>query len=330
MASVAGGSGGSVIVPGDGGGGVPVGELRAFYISATGDDSTGDGSILNPWSTVGKFVASSPIPGDVLRCRGGTYTGTSRATATGISGTAANPITVCKYPAEAPVFQGSGSGGADQFLQIEDGSSYWTVDGLTFQNFRAGSSGVVWIGDASTSTHHNTVRSCTFHALAGGTSSEQQIYLSYHADDATVEGNVFIGASVGGDGGTAVNIGDHDPAPERFLVQRNVMTGFGDTGAMWVNGTGGTTSGSILHNTFLDSVYFIRLVNTTDVIVRNNAGETAAIVEIDDTTYYDGGATMDHNFWGQTIGAAPGYAITSGSGIGAASDGGDAGWQGGL
>jgi len=291
------------------------------YISPTGNDTTGSGTIGSPWLTLAKF-ATVAVAGDTLYCRGGTYTGTVTATISGVSGTSGSPITVASYPGETPVFRGVGAdAGAKAFAQFQGGSSYWIVDGLQFENFKATGTGVIWIGDAAVSTHHFTIRNCRFAQMPGGTTSDQQVYLSYRADDCTVEDNIFAGAGVDDEGGTAVNVGDHSPAPLRYIIQRNVMWGFGSSGCIWMNG--GT--GSILHNTFLDPCNaFIRLASYTTVTVQDNAGTHGTNYMGDIYDQGTGTKTIDHNYWGQTFNTdySP---VTGATCIGGATDGTDAG-----
>lgn len=47
--------------------------MATYYISTTGNDSTGNGSSGNPWATIGKF-GSSGASGDTLIIKNGTYT----------------------------------------------------------------------------------------------------------------------------------------------------------------------------------------------------------------------------------------------------------------
>src|SRR4051812_49166606 len=49
--------------------------MATWYISSTGNDTTGNGSLATPWLTVGKANASaSVLGGDILNCLAGTYT----------------------------------------------------------------------------------------------------------------------------------------------------------------------------------------------------------------------------------------------------------------
>ncbi len=63
--------------------------------------------------------------GDIIYCRGGTYTGGQHSVWTA-SGTSGNRITIQAHPGETTVFDGSSDGWT--FLQI-DGGNYITVDG---------------------------------------------------------------------------------------------------------------------------------------------------------------------------------------------------------
>jgi hypothetical protein len=291
------------------------------FISPTGSDTTGAGTLASPWRTVARFV-SGAAAGDTLWCRGGTYADTSLATVNSSSGTASQPITVRAYPGETPVFHGSGTG-FSAFMHFNTGVSYWVIDGLTLELFTPGSSGVIWIGDASLSTHHMTVRNCHMTGGVGQGLYSQQVYLSYNANDCTVEDNVFIGASQLGSGGTGVNIGDHEPGPQRFLVQRNIFSQFGDAGCIWIASP--IATGSILHNTFVKAYANIRAADHSTLLVRDNAGETALRGAAYDLQDGDPGVTTaDHNFWGQTFDANY-YLVAGQTGRSAASDGTDAG-----
>lgn len=108
-----------------------------IYISPTGNDTTGDGSIGNPYKKISKAV-SVVSPGDTIRARGGTYAysggSTGRDNVTG-SGTAGNLITIENYPGETPIFDGNG---LTSFDSSENGAivkvtgSYLHFKGLEF------------------------------------------------------------------------------------------------------------------------------------------------------------------------------------------------------
>lgn len=83
-----------------------VGIVRAastYYVSTTGDDTTGTGSISNPWRTIQK-AADTMVAGDTCIIRGGTY----RETVTlSKSGTSTSPLTFQAYDGETVTVSGA-------------------------------------------------------------------------------------------------------------------------------------------------------------------------------------------------------------------------------
>lgn len=73
-----------------------------FYISPTGDDVTGDGSVENPWFTLEKAWAPAAA-GDTIYMRGGTYEYTTRQDLNAKSGSAGSLIKIYAYPSETPI-----------------------------------------------------------------------------------------------------------------------------------------------------------------------------------------------------------------------------------
>ena len=87
----------------------------------------------------------------------------------------------------------------------------------------------------------------------------------------------MIGSSIANDG-PVLNIGDHQPAPKRWLVQRNLFRASASSaGSMWVNGSGVGT-GKCLHNTFQGPAYiFISLrYYAAGLTVRDNANRASS------------------------------------------------------
>lgn len=76
---------------------------KTYYVSVTGNDTTGDGSIGNPWKTIQK-AASTMTAGDVCEIRAGVYRETIRPTN---SGTSANPIIFRAYSGESVTVSGA-------------------------------------------------------------------------------------------------------------------------------------------------------------------------------------------------------------------------------
>lgn len=80
--------------------------MTDFYVSLTGNDSTGDGSIGNPFATIQKGTLLSH-PGDTTWVRGGIYQqGLNIRADTHLSGTSwAAPVTVRGYPGETVILR---------------------------------------------------------------------------------------------------------------------------------------------------------------------------------------------------------------------------------
>ena len=79
-----------------------------IHVSTTGSDSSGNGSVANPYATVGRATQEA-TPGTAVRIHAGTYT--SRAWVQDVAGTAAAPIWIGGAPGEAqPVFTADDEG----------------------------------------------------------------------------------------------------------------------------------------------------------------------------------------------------------------------------
>jgi len=73
-----------------------------YYLSPSGSDTAGDGSINNPWFSLNKawqYISA----GDTVYLRGGTYHFTESQYLTGKNGTDGNTIKIFNYPGENPV-----------------------------------------------------------------------------------------------------------------------------------------------------------------------------------------------------------------------------------
>lgn len=158
----------------------------AIFVSTTGDDVLGDGSILNPYATIQKGF-DEVTPGTTLYIRGGRYQpiGTYIATpfgtdwyasagATHKSGTADNPIRVYNYPGELPILDGvnntaANNGGAgSRFNILLIRCSYWHIKGIEVTGVvqLPGELGVsaIRIQDYS---HHNIIEQVVSHHNGG-------------------------------------------------------------------------------------------------------------------------------------------------------------------
>ena len=86
-----------------------------YYIAPNGSDSSGDGSIGNPWATINGARTGGAGPGDLIYFRGGIYTAIQANTSWrigyyyyDIDGTSTNYTVFSAYPGETPVFNASG------------------------------------------------------------------------------------------------------------------------------------------------------------------------------------------------------------------------------
>lgn len=83
--------------------------MATYYMSTTGNDGTGDGSIGSPWKTI-EHSSAQLNPGDTLYIRGGTHrsakadTIVNRFYINGMNGSSGNIITISNYPGETVVF----------------------------------------------------------------------------------------------------------------------------------------------------------------------------------------------------------------------------------
>jgi len=75
---------------------------QKYYISPTGSDATGDGSIGTPWFSLTKGALSRSA-GDTVFIRGGTYAFNTQQTIN-VSGTQGNEIVFINYEDEVPIF----------------------------------------------------------------------------------------------------------------------------------------------------------------------------------------------------------------------------------
>lgn len=78
------------------------GNAATYYISPTGNDASGSGTIGNPWFTLNK-AWTVVAAGDVIYLRGGIYQFNTQQSLSGKSGTEGNLIKVFAYPNETPV-----------------------------------------------------------------------------------------------------------------------------------------------------------------------------------------------------------------------------------
>jgi hypothetical protein len=120
-------------------------KMATYYVATTGSDSSGTGTIGNPWKSWQKGF-SSLTAGDTLYIRGGTYTdmyGNSGSNDYGVfidsfNGTSGSHITVSNYAAEVPILDGSSLTSTTHWImgiRLLD-CSFWDLTGLIVINFK--------------------------------------------------------------------------------------------------------------------------------------------------------------------------------------------------
>lgn len=123
--------------------------MATYYISPTGNDTTGNGSSGNPWATISKAVTGS-ASGDVIVCASGTYTWTAQSFIS-------NRTIVAATPGGA-IFDGASA----TFQWRLTGSNVTvSVTGLVFQNATSPNYGSFDTGNTYTSSVWNFIN-CKF------------------------------------------------------------------------------------------------------------------------------------------------------------------------
>ena len=100
-----------------------------YYISPTGNDSSGNGSIGSPWKSLSK-ADGYLNPGDILYCRGGIYTDTSDYFQSATNGSSGSGITIKNYIGEIPIFRALGQVTNDGNVIFKIDHDYYVIDGI--------------------------------------------------------------------------------------------------------------------------------------------------------------------------------------------------------
>jgi methionine-rich copper-binding protein CopC len=106
-----------------------------YWVSNSGSNSN-SGSEASPWQTL-QFAANQLAAGDTLDVEAGTYAGFSVGYSTSpIAGTSTSPITVQGAPGTSPsaVIIASEEPDRANGIDLEPGSNYWTISGLSIIN----------------------------------------------------------------------------------------------------------------------------------------------------------------------------------------------------
>jgi hypothetical protein len=129
-----------------------------YYVSTTGNDTTGDGSFTNPWRTL-EHASSIVTAGDNVFVRGGIY---YEQVFINTSGTANKPIIFSTYNNEIVVINGNGHDIRwSKGVFTLGNQSYITINGFTIEDSTF--AGIAACGNGS---GHITISNCIVHDCA--------------------------------------------------------------------------------------------------------------------------------------------------------------------
>jgi len=157
-----------------------------YYVATNGSDTTGDGTIGNPYATISKAVGVM-VAGDTTYVRGGTYV-CSKTISISKSGTSGAYYYLLAYPGEQPILDFSTMPDKDANRGFVLSGSYWYFQGLDVKG--AGDNGM-WMSGS-----YNIIEFCDFYEnrdsglqMGGGASYNQILNCdSYYNRDST-DGN---------------------------------------------------------------------------------------------------------------------------------------------
>jgi parallel beta-helix repeat protein len=116
---------------------VSAAQAGTYYVATTGSNTTGNGSITNPWATVSYAVQTGTVYGDLtnnrgatIYVRGGIYYG---PVAVWVSGTSTGRLIIQAYPDEHPIFDGSANMGTTTDV-VTIGGAYTDFIGFEIRN----------------------------------------------------------------------------------------------------------------------------------------------------------------------------------------------------
>jgi hypothetical protein len=208
-----------------------------LHVAVTGSDSTGDGSVANPFATIGRAAAEA-VPGTSIQLHAGTYSGGNYFS--GLAGTESAPIWIGGAPGEArPLIDGGGEG-----IHLVR-AKFVIVHDLEVANAASNGINADDGGDYADplASHHLVFRNLHIHDI-GGTGNQDCLKLSGINDYAVVLSS-FARCGGGGSGSGIDHVGCH-----RGLVARN---NFEDTSGSAVQSKGGSEDIEIRWNRFSEA-----------------------------------------------------------------------------
>ncbi|MCP4372928.1 MAG: right-handed parallel beta-helix repeat-containing protein [Deltaproteobacteria bacterium] len=233
-----------------------------YYISPTGNNTTGDGSIGTPWATL-KKVEASISAGDTVYCRGGTYVN-HPSVVWNVPASSENPITIIAFPDETPVF--SRQNGSAFFIRVQ-GVGWITFDGLEIEGYldAFNTRGLPYVDDTEDTVtdyaENITFRNCYVHD-----STSHEFYISAGSKNIVINNNIIENA-----GGFAIH-NWHNPGADGLEIYNNTLINCD------VNFAVGAWDGKdikIYNNTVIGgreglSIYQNSTPSNYEIIVKNN------------------------------------------------------------
>ena len=233
------------------------------FVSLSGSDTTGSGTIARPYRTLDKAAAAAR-PGDTVYVRAGSY---GKTTITR-SGTSTARITFKPYPGEKVVIDGSGTTEQGSAMALWN-SSFVVVEGFEVKNGTG--RGISVMDSSSVVVRNNTVHDTWTHPIMGS------------GDSLTFEGNVIYNTILknrNGALGTAYWPGtistwsrSSGAYSTNIVIRNNQIRDSWGEGILPTRSNGVIIADNTVHDTWSVNIYLTEVSHA--VVERNNLYSTA-------------------------------------------------------
>lgn len=212
-----------------------------IYCSPQGNDSTGNGTISNPYYSP-LYALSVSNPGDTILCRGGVYRLPKQDNIVAKAGTNNSWITIKSYPGEWAIIEGgssyTGMFDTSKFIKFESACKYLRFESLEFRNAARGFS-------LERGSSNITIENCTFHDFG-----MQAIHSK--GDNIAIQNCTFYNCAM-------MNIND-----QYGLYMQSIGKGHGGwPPTITINGTNTSFVNNILYDSWGEGVIAEHAVNIT-------------------------------------------------------------------